>query len=380
MVEEFDQIPSSSSVIVDDEFFPSEILSLQGFDLFIHEAQEFVNQCRNSTSGCSSSSSILSSFWTKKSHLRKTLSDLNVKEAKMDTELRKMVSDSLEKVGSLGLQARHLINRLRSCIHASAEDVSDLTEYLQYLKDMSDELSSADMSTRQQLHFVNAVMEQRDVQIDRCMTALLQLGNDNNWTDVSEHECAVGSFTTKDRALVVKRLHLIREAQAETNACYTLLLHRRQVREQTLKCLMTVRDRLLKAPLEVDFDTTSCENSNSSDKGSGERGSSSEGKHEVSRDDNIAVVNEGCSCDRIGEFGLQQQGRGIDKEDSTVYDHTLCSDCTVVADLAHECLCRLLRMQKVACESHCRLQRLLFLREDLLDIGTQLHAPPTSQK
>jgi hypothetical protein len=188
----------------------------------------------------------------------------------------------------------------------------------------------------------------------------------------------VGSFTTKDRALVVKRLHLIREAQTETNACYTLLLHRRQKREQTLDHLQKVRDLLRRAPHEVDFEGASRENG-SSEKGSSENGSSSsEGKHEGMRDDTSAIVNDGCNCDRADLCGLPQ-GMGVyEKEDA--YDHALCSDCAVVADLADECLRRLLRMQKVACESHCRLQSLMFVREDLIDIGTQLHVPPTSQK
>ena len=377
-----------SSIIVDDtndEFFPSEILSFQEFDQFINHAQEFVSQCRRSNSSISSGSvsrsttrvptSMLTSFWTQKSHVRKTLIDFKSQEEIMDTELRKMVSDSLEKVGCLGMQASHLRIRLNSCIQSNAAEFTYLTDQLQYLKGLSDELSSADLSTRQQLHFVNAVMEQRDVQIDRCMTALL---NNNNWVDMasmSEQNMVVGSFTTKDRALVVKRLHLIREAQAETNACYTLLLHRRQSREQTLGRVTMVRDRLLKAPLEIIFDGASSEHGNS------EHGSSSEGKQGGMRGYGITIVDEERNSDRtvIDGCGLQQCGIGLHENEGN-YDHTLCSDCTVVADLANECLCRLLRMQKVASASHCRLQRLLFIREDLIDIGSPLQVAPTSQK
>ena len=66
-----------------------------------------------------------------------------------------------------------------------------------------------------------------------------------------------------------------------------------------------------------------------------------------------------------------------EKNEEIAYDHTQCCDCSVVDDLARDCIARLSVMHRKAAESFGRLEKLLQIREDLININMSVRAQKT---
>jgi hypothetical protein len=75
--------------------------------------------------------------------------------------------------------------------------------------------------------------------------------------------------------------------------------------------------------------------------------------------------------DREERHKKDKEGRQAEaeKEEEEEYDHSLCSDCTVVDDLSRDCLMRLSSMHHKAEEAICRLKKLLDGKDELLTIS-----------
>ena len=79
--------------------------------------------------------------------------------------------------------------------------------------------------------------------------------------------------------------------------------------------------------------------------------------------------------DKEEQHRKRQEGKHVatekkeDTEEEEEYDHSLCSDCTVVDDLSRDCLMRLSSMHHKAEEAFCRLKKLLDGKDELLTIS-----------
>ena len=81
---------------------------------------------------------------------------------------------------------------------------------------------------------------------------------------------------------------------------------------------------------------------------------------------------------RGGNSGIVMRGSIEEqKNEITGYDHTQCCDCSVVDDLARDCVTRLSAMHRKAAESFGRLEKLLEIREDLININMCMRARKT---
>ena len=158
-------------------------------------------------------------------------------------------------------------------------------------------------------------------------------------------------ITVSDRNQVVRRLHELREAQSETNLCYTLVQHRHQTQAHLLGELRRVRELLQvppRSPLlaREDMLVVLAESSGASVQGDW-AGNGGGGDCEWNGDDYClncdgeCTNGSGCGGDR--DDGGASPVSGLYQ--SEPYDHTLCSDCSVVCDLALDCVRRLGNMQ-----------------------------------
>ena len=207
-----------------DVFFGAENDSLKDFDDFIEQSKDFINLYygHQDKRSHSSVSSTIGSLWISRkprSTLSKSFDELMKKEEKVDSLLRSMIDDSLKNASSLKLQAEHLKIRLKSCIGYNENEMELLSQQITQLQGISNDLSKADKATREILHFVNELISQKESQIERNLNSILRGEGSNNTVGVihgdddstNSSAIQVGSFTTKDRALVIKRLHAIRE-------------------------------------------------------------------------------------------------------------------------------------------------------------------------
>ena len=297
-------------------------------------------------------------------------------------------------------------------------------------------------------------MAQREVQVQRSLQEFFRPDHDHPFPVLLPNgDGQDGSLTVRDRNMVVKRLHQLREAQSETNLCYTLVQHRHQRQTRLLGELNLVQRQLCQRSqwlqrgdmLLVTPDSSSSSSSSAWSghgngcvaagvgTGSGATGGDCEWSHVGEFECGSGCVVAGCGCEgdesaTEGKSACKGQATGqsnlpyclsecqqhtittitatatsssstatsvagsfiaadtdtdadadIDKENvlpegqgeagelvgtggpcqqdcvragagaglcqDEPYDHTLCSDCSVVCDLAHDCVRRLRNMQ-----------------------------------
>ena len=293
-------------------------------------------------------------------------------------------------------------------------------------------------------------MAQREVQVQRSLQEFFRPDHDHPFPVLLPNgDGQDGSLTVRDRNMVVKRLHQLREAQSETNLCYTLVQHRHQRQTRLLGELNLVQRQLCQRPqwlqrgdMLVTPDSSSSSawsghgNGVTADvgTGSGATGGDCEWSHVGEFECGSGCVVAGCGCEGdesategksackgqataqsnlqsnlpyclsecqqhtitttitatitttsssstatsvagsfiaadtdkenvlperqgeadelVGTGGPCQQdcvtpgaGAGAGLCQDEPYDHALCSDCSVVCDLAHDCVRRLRNMQ-----------------------------------
>ena len=241
-------------------------------------------------------------------------------------------------------------------------------------------------------------MAQREVQTQRSVQRFLTMRPLTSFSD-DQHEGDWGDSTTArltvtDRNQVVRRLHQLREAQSETNLCYTMVQHRHHTQARLLGELKQVQ-RQLRLPVHQPLiqrgkmgPSVTSESSVLSvhgdglvaDVGTGKgnvgdcKNLNSESKCDFGCDESVTEGKSACKAhtttcsttttttttttatsvsavdrclveerDEIGERGGAVADNGLYQTEP--YDHSLCSDCSVVCDLAHDCVRRLESMQ-----------------------------------
>ena len=254
-------------------------------------------------------------------------------------------------------------------------------------------------------------MAQREVQVQRSLQDFLRPDYDYPFPVLPNRDGEDGaggstSLTVRDRNLVVKRLHQLREAQSETNLCYTLIQQRHQGQKQLLGELRQVQRRL-RQPLPrgdtLDLNThesclcecissgcvdgCGCDGDECTTEGKsackGQRTTQSKPQSnslqctsEYERHTTTTTTTTSTSTTTTatfvsispigtdtytgvddvldphenddhaigtGELCQEESGTGLYQDEP--YDHALCSDCSVVCDLAHDCVSRLRNMQ-----------------------------------
>ena len=232
---------------VGDSFFAIQTGLLQEFDTFVVDSGEFIDQFYVHQQRQPVSVASKLAFWSNRklgSRLQKLLNALNKREEYFDAHLRCMMDESLTNVSSLSLQAAHLKYRLSSCIQFNKKEMELLGAQMSELQGLSYDLSKGDKDTKDILHFVNEIIVQGDAQLERNLMYFTME------TDIK----GVIGFTTKDRSLVIRRLHMIREVQGQTSSIFAEILELYKKHQGILRICQSSYNLLCEIPSDVVYD------------------------------------------------------------------------------------------------------------------------------
>lgn len=230
-----------------DSFFATQNGLLQDFDTFVSDSEEFIEQFYVHQKKQPVTVASKLAFWSNRklgSRLQKILNSLSKREEYFDAHLRGMMDDSLTNVSSLSLQAVHLKSRLSSCIEYNKREMELLGEQMGELQGLSFELSKADKDTKDILHFVNEIIVQGEAQLERNLS----------YYSVESDAKDVAGFTTKDRSLVIKRLHMIREIQSQTTNVFNEILELYKKHQGILRICQVSHNLFCEIPTDVVYD------------------------------------------------------------------------------------------------------------------------------
>ena len=230
-----------------DSFFATQNGLLQDFDTFVSDSENFIEQFYVHQKKQPVTVASKLAFWSNRklgSKLQKILNSLSKREEFFDAHLRGMMDDSLTNVSSLSLQAVHLKSRLSSCIEYNKREMELLGEQMAELQGLSFELSKADKDTKDILHFVNEIIVQGEAQSERNLS----------YYSLESDAKDVAGFTTKDRSLVIKRLHMIREVQARTSNIFTEILELYKKHQGILRICQVSHNLFCEIPTDVVYD------------------------------------------------------------------------------------------------------------------------------
>lgn len=227
-----------------DAFFSIETTLLAEFDQFVLDCKDFTDQFYSHQEKQPISVASKLAFWSNRklgNKLQKLFNSLNKREEEFDSQLRSIMDESLTNVSSLSLQAAHLKSRLSSCIEFNRMEMETLGAQMSELRKLSFELSKGDKDTKEILHFVNEVIVQGEAQSERNLLY---------FSVESDPRESVG-FTTRDRSLVIRRLHMIREVQGQISHTFTEVLDLYKKHQGILRICQASYNLLKEIPNEV---------------------------------------------------------------------------------------------------------------------------------
>ena len=227
-----------------DTFFAVETTLLQEFDQFVLECKDFTDQFYTHYQKQPDSVASKLAFWSNRkqgSRLQKLFNSLNKREEEFDAQLRSIMDESLTNVSSLSLQATHLKSRLLSCIDFNRKEMESLGLQMTELQRLSFELLAGDKDTKEILHFVNEVIVQGEAQLERNLI----------YFPVESDPGEVVGFSTRDRSLVIRRLHMIREVQSQTSQTFAEVLEMYKKHQGILRICQASHNLLREIPPDV---------------------------------------------------------------------------------------------------------------------------------
>jgi hypothetical protein len=227
-----------------DAFFSVETTLLAEFDQFVLDCKDFTDQFYSHQEKQPISVASKLAFWSNRklgNRLQKLFNSLNKREEEFDSQLRSIMDESLTNVSSLSLQAAHLKSRLSSCIEFNRMEMEVLSAQMSELRKLSLDLSKGDKDTKEILHFVNEVIVQGEAQTERNLLY---------FSVESDPRESVG-FTTRDRSLVIRRLHMIREVQGQISHAFTGVLDLYKKHQGILRICQASYNLLKEIPNDV---------------------------------------------------------------------------------------------------------------------------------
>lgn len=227
-----------------DTFFTIETRLLSDFDQFVVDCKDFTNQFYSHQQKQPASVASKLAFWSNRKlggKLQKLLNSLNKREEDFDAQLRSVMDESLTNFSSLSLQATHLKSRLLSCMDFNKKEMEILGTHMTELQRLSFVLSQTDKDTKEILHFVNEVIVQGDAQLERNLTY---------FAGESDPKESVG-FSTRDRSLVIRRLHMIREVQGRTSQIFSEVFELYKKHQGILRICQASYNLLREIPRDV---------------------------------------------------------------------------------------------------------------------------------
>ena len=227
-----------------DTFFAVETTLLQEFDQFVLDCKDFTDQFYTHYQKQPESVASKLAFWSNRkqgSRLQKLFNSLNKREEEFDAQLRSIMDESLTNVSSLSLQATHLKSRLLSCIDFNRKEMDSLGVQMTELQRLSFELLAGDKDTKEILHFVNEVIVQGEAQHERNLI----------YFPVESDPGDVVGFSTRDRSLVIRRLHMIREVQSQTSQTFSEVLEMYKKHQGILRICQASHNLLREIPPDV---------------------------------------------------------------------------------------------------------------------------------
>ena len=227
-----------------DTFFAVETTLLQEFDQFVLDCKDFTDQFYTHYQKQPESVASKLAFWSNRkqgSRLQKLFNSLNKREEEFDAQLRSIMDESLTNVSSLSLQATHLKSRLLSCIDFNRKEMDSLGVQMTELQRLSFELLAGDKDTKEILHFVNEVIVQGEAQLERNLI----------YFPVESDPGDVVGFSTRDRSLVIRRLHMIREVQSQTSQTFSEVLEMYKKHQGILRICQASHNLLREIPPDV---------------------------------------------------------------------------------------------------------------------------------
>jgi hypothetical protein len=227
-----------------DTFFTVETRLLSEFDQFVLDCKDFTNQFYSHQQKQPASVASKLAFWSNRKlggKLQKLLNSLNKREEEFDTQLRSVMDESLTNFSSLTLQATHLKSRLLSCMDFNRKEMEILGTQMSELQRLSFVLSQTDKDTKEILHFVNEVIVQGDAQLERNLIYF------SGETDPKE----IIGFTTRDRSLVIRRLHMVREVQGRTSHIFSEVFELYKKHQGILRICQASYNLLREIPRDV---------------------------------------------------------------------------------------------------------------------------------
>ena len=232
-----------------DSFFATQTGLLQDFDSFVTDSRDFIDQFYIHQKKQPATVASKLAFWSNRklgSRLQRLLTSLSKREEYFDAHLRGMMDDSLTNVSSLSLQAVHLKWRLSSCIEYNKKEMEILGVQMGELQGLSFELSKGDKDTKDILHFVNEIIIQGESQLERNL----------NYFPIGSDVKEVFGFTSKDRSLVIKRLHMIRDVQSRTSKIFSEILELYKKHQGILRICQASYNLFCEIPADVVYDLT----------------------------------------------------------------------------------------------------------------------------
>lgn len=227
-----------------DTFFAVETTLLQEFDQFVLDCKDFTDQFYTHYQKQPESVASKLAFWSNRkqgSRLQKLFNSLNKREEEFDAQLRSIMDESLTNVSSLSLQATHLKSRLLSCIDFNRKEMDSLGVQMTELQRLSFELLAGDKDTKEILHFVNEVIVQGEAQHERNLI----------YFPVESDPGDIVGFSTRDRSLVIRRLHMIREVQSQTSQTFSEVLEMYKKHQGILRICQASHNLLREIPPDV---------------------------------------------------------------------------------------------------------------------------------
>ena len=227
-----------------DTFFAVETTLLQEFDQFVLDCKDFTDQFYTHYQKQPESVASKLAFWSNRkqgSRLQKLFNSLNKREEEFDAQLRSIMDESLTNVSSLSLQATHLKSRLLSCIDFNRKEMDSLGVQMTELQRLSFQLLAGDKDTKEILHFVNEVIVQGEAQHERNLI----------YFPVESDPGDVVGFSTRDRSLVIRRLHMIREVQSQTSQTFSEVLEMYKKHQGILRICQASHNLLREIPPDV---------------------------------------------------------------------------------------------------------------------------------
>ena len=227
-----------------DAFFSIETTLLAEFDQFVLDCKDFTDQFYSHQEKQPISVASKLAFWSNRklgNRLQKLFNSLNKREEEFDSQLRSIMDESLTNVSSLSLQAAHLKSRLSSCIEFNRMEMELLGAQMSELRKLSFDLSKGDKDTKEILHFVNEVIVQGEAQSERNLLY---------FSVESDPRESVG-FTTRDRSLVIRRLHMIREVQGQISHAFSEVLELYKKHQGILRICQASYNLLKEIPNQV---------------------------------------------------------------------------------------------------------------------------------